>query len=484
MATDMREGIARPREEGFSGVRVAARRDQALRAKPPTRWVLLPRALDLPTQVAFALLVVVAATLARLGLGLINPRIVSFSLYFPAVLLAALVGGWRSGLTATVMSAALAWGLFVGPRAGVSSPVWVSLVNLSLNTGIAAAMVLVAGHIGTLVERLGRSQKALAERNLYYDTLFHTMSEGFALCEAIRDDQGRLTDYVVLEINPALQRMLGVGPEATGGKLSDVPVDMSGWLARCARVLETGASEVLEYHNPATGLWHEIHVNRVTSERMAQLFFDITERKVAQARQAALFDELNHRVKNNLSIVSAILRMQARGADPPVRAELLKAVDRVQSIADVHASLYQGHGSEDVDFGAYLESLCERLSGSLLQDDRIRIVPEARPALLAVDRAVALGMVVNELVTNAVKYAYPAPAEGEISVRFGPTAEGPVLSVGDRGLGLPEDFETRLGGLGMRLIRSLVQQVGGVLDIRRQPGATFEIRLRDGVRLD
>src|SRR6185295_5160583 len=96
-----------------------------------------------------------------------------------------------------------------------------------------------------------------------------------------------------------------------------------------------------EMHTPQADVWHEIRVTRVTETRMAQLFFDITDRKRADARQAELFDELNHRVNNNLALVSGVLRMKARDTDNEiVRDQLLRAESRVHSIAQVHKALY------------------------------------------------------------------------------------------------------------------------------------------------
>jgi PAS domain S-box-containing protein len=319
---------------------------------------------------------------------------------------------------------------------------------------------------------------AQKDRDERYEALFKTMSEGFALCEAIRDEAGRLVDYRIIEINPALRGMLGVGPEVVGTRLSDG--GSSGgeaWLSLCDRVLRTGNPASFEFHNRATGRWHEIRVNRVTQSRMGQFFFDVTERKAAEARQAGLFEELNHRVKNNLGIVSAVLGMQARGTEPRVRGELMKAIGRVQSISEVHDALYKGNRTEDVDFGPYLEGLCRRLSDSLLADDRIRIVVEAQSAPVAVDHAVPLGVIVNELVTNAVKYAYPAPETGVIAVRFSREEDGALLSVSDAGRGLPVGAEKKTKGLGMKLLGPLVEQVGGALTVGGPPGATFEIRI-------
>jgi two-component sensor histidine kinase/PAS domain-containing protein len=430
-------------------------------------------------RLGIGLTLVALATLGRLALGAVDPGSAPFVLYFPAILLAAFLGGWRVGAIAAAASLVLAYALFIGPRTGFARPGFVTALNIGLYSVASAAVVAIAGRVGALIEVLAQSRAALRARTSEYDGLFGMMSEGFALCDAIRDDQGRLADYVVVQMNPALQRMLGVGPEAVGGKFSAVPGDQSAWLALCERVLKTGEPTSFEYHNPQTGRWHEVHVNPVTRSRMAQLFFDITERKEAEAHKARLFEELNHRVKNNLTVVSAILSMQARGAEPATRANLMKAVDRVRSIAEVHGSLSHGREAGLVDFASYLRGLCERLTHSLLADDRIRIVAETTSMDIDAEHAVQLGMAVNELVTNAVKYAYPPPQEGVITVRLAASENGRVLSVSDTGRGLPNEIESKSGGLGLSIIQSMVKQVGGVLHIHRDPGTTFEILLPD-----
>jgi two-component sensor histidine kinase len=320
---------------------------------------------------------------------------------------------------------------------------------------------------------------ALVERQLGFDALLENMAEGFAMCEAIWDEQGSLSDYTILEMNTALQRMLGVGPEAIGTKLREGPGDWADWLKLCERVLKTGEPARFEGHTPRTDAWHEVSLTRVTNDKMAQIFFDITERKRAEARQASLFDELNHRVSNNLMLVSSILQMKARETDnDDVRDQLLRAVSRVGSIAQVHRVLYRGARTEAVDFSAYLKDLCAGVRASLIQDDRIKLEVESEPVFMPVDTAVPLGMVVNELVTNAVKYAYPPPANGPISVRLARDGDELVLAVHDIGRGLPDSAESRPGGgLGMKLIRSLVAQVHGVISTAGPPGAAFEIRL-------
>ena len=318
------------------------------------------------------------------------------------------------------------------------------------------------------------------ERQLSFDALLANMHEGFAMCEAIWDEQGSLSDYTILELNDALQRMLGVGREAVGTRLSDSPGDRTDWLRLCERVLTTGAPASFETHTPGIDRWHEIRVTRVTESRMAQLFFDITERKKAEARQGDLFDELNHRVNNNLALVSGILRMKARETDnDAVRDQLLRADARMQSIAQVHRALYQGARKDDVDLGAYLVDLCAGVQEALVHDQRIRVeVAAASGVSLPVDTVIPLGMVVNELVTNALKYAYPSPQRGAVLVRLAVAEDGLGLTVQDSGQGLPQSLEPRLAGrLGMKLVRSLVAQVGGTLSVIESPGTTFEIKV-------
>jgi len=307
-----------------------------------------------------------------------------------------------------------------------------------------------------------------------YDYLFNHISEGFAVCEARRNISGELVDYVIVEINPALQRMLGVGPEVVGSKLSDSGNVSRPWIDLCERVLRTGTAATFEFHNRKTGRWHDIRIARLGRDRMAQFFNDITERKQAEERQQRLFEEINHRVKNNLAMVSAVLRLQARDADERAREQLLKAVGRVQSISEVYRTLYGEQRTGDLNFGVYLEQLCRNLAASLIDESgRITIRSDADSANVPVDTAIALGLVVNELVTNAVKHAYPPPARGEISVRFRAQPDF-ILEVGDHGRGLPEQSDPS-PGLGMKLVHALVQQAGGELSVRKHPGATYTI---------
>jgi two-component system, sensor histidine kinase PdtaS len=131
-----------------------------------------------------------------------------------------------------------------------------------------------------------------------------------------------------------------------------------------------------------------------------------------------------------------------------------------------------------VDFGSYLQDLCAGMEHALVHDERIQVRVDAEPLSLPVDTAIALGMVVNELVTNAVKYAYPPPGKGLVLVGLVSAGDTLHLSVRDFGCGLPESEEAPAGGgLGMKLTKSLITQVNGELSITGPPGAAFQITM-------
>jgi two-component sensor histidine kinase len=339
----------------------------------------------------------------------------------------------------------------------------------------AAPNAAIPGLAG-LLRRLRADRRPPLDPDLRYRTLFECVSDGFALVEVIRDAQGRVVDYLVLEANPALLRILHMQTSPVGKRASEVLSDAPpAWLQACDRAMR-GAPLVFEYHAPRSGNWFEIHLSRITETQLAQLVVDITDRKRSEHRSSEMFDELNHRVKNNLAIVSGMVALQARATrSPEVRSQLETAVDRIQAIADVHASLYRTGRKDEVDFAAYLQDLCDRLRRSVLDPDRVTLRLEAEALSLPLDKAVAMGVLVNELVTNAAKHAYPPPASGQISVVLGQAGDELLLSVGDSGCGLPA--EPPPGGLGMRLVRSLVQQIGARLEVEHHPGATFRVRL-------
>jgi two-component sensor histidine kinase/PAS domain-containing protein len=421
-----------------------------------------------------AVVFVLAAAALRVSLSRLIPGFSIFSLFYPAILAAALVGGELTAALAVVLSLGICWFVMVAGHGVNLSPPAIA-VNLVTFFVTGTFLGVVGARLRWLLERRAADIERLADREARYRALFEGVSEGFALIEGVWFD-GRLIDLVAVEANPAILKMFNIaGPVAGQLQSRMVPKPMPEYLPACERAFR-GERPRLEFMDPTSQRWFEIRLNRAGENRLAQIMVDITDRKAAESHQSEMFDELNHRVKNNLAAVSAMLGMQARvSEDLGVREQLQKAVDRIQTIADVHASLYRGTSADQVDLGAYLQRLGERLSTTLVDPERVHVEVDAAPVMAPLDEAVALGLIVNELVTNAAKHAYPPPASGVISVSLKQPRSGIELRVADRGVGLPQVIEGR--GIGMRLVRSLVQQCRGEMEVGRDGGASFTIRL-------
>jgi len=210
---------------------------------------------------------------------------------------------------------------------------------------------------------------------------------------------------------------------------------------------------------------------------------DVTERKrVEQERDQALekhrwfLRELNHRTKNHLQMITAMLGLQAGySVSEEAKSAMQRAIRRINVIADLHGRLYRDESQEWIDAGAYFTDLCDGLRSSLLGDGRIDLRCEAASARLTLDQAVPMGLIVNELATNAIKHAFPDGRDGRIEVRFavdGPAAE---LVVSDDGCGLGPDGGPRQG-LGHRLVRALALQLGATVDVAGDRGTSHRLR--------
>ena len=217
---------------------------------------------------------------------------------------------------------------------------------------------------------------------------------------------------------------------------------------------------------------------------MAQLFRASSRSEAAHGRAEVaerdlMLRELEHRMKNNFQTVAALLSTQLRRAtDEPAREALREALNRVTSISQAHANLYAfGDHTQGVDMAVYLRELCGNLAVALLLGEKVRLKCCVEPGALDRDRAVAIGLIVNELVTNAAKHAFAEGAAGQISVAFEREANGYRLIVEDDGRGLPSDYATRRHGLGRGLVEAFTRQAGGSLKVVEAPGARFEVDL-------
>jgi len=189
--------------------------------------------------------------------------------------------------------------------------------------------------------------------------------------------------------------------------------------------------------------------------------------RVSNARLETLLREVNHRVSNSLAMVSAFVHLQAKAlANDEARAALEDTERRIQAIAQVHRRLYTSDDVESVAMDEYLAALVEELQETWSTSAAPRPIRlDAEQLRLHPDKAVSLGVIVNELVSNACKYAYGDGGAGEVRVRFGSAGEGHFhLTVEDDGIGLTEGAAPRGSGLGSRLVLAMAKSLASNLD--------------------
>lgn len=192
-----------------------------------------------------------------------------------------------------------------------------------------------------------------------------------------------------------------------------------------------------------------------------------------------LLKEIHHRVKNNLQVISSLLRMQSEALKDPGAAMALKeSQQRVLSMSMIHERLYGNNQFDAIDLGDYTQTLVDELFHSCANPpQRVTSRVDASRVLLNIDQAIPCGLILNELVTNALKYAYPDGAGGEVCIELKESAADRIrLTVSDHGVGLPEGLDCKnLTSLGLPIVDILTKQLGGTLQIESGPGATFHI---------
>ncbi len=217
-------------------------------------------------------------------------------------------------------------------------------------------------------------------------------------------------------------------------------------------------------------------------------FQDITERKQAEEKVKAslqekevLLQEIHHRVKNNLQIISSLLDMQADAVeDPRLWQALQDSQQRIRSMALVHEKLYQSDNLARIDFAEYIQDMVDYLV--MLYSPRVgHVVPrlEVETLALTIDFAIPCGLIVNELVSNALKHAFfPPPKEGEPEIRiaFQANSNGYQLTISDNGVGLPPEVDVADSpSLGLQLVNILVGQLQGSVSVNGDAGTQFTL---------
>ncbi len=312
------------------------------------------------------------------------------------------------------------------------------------------------------------------------DAVIESLADGVAVV----DHGARLVD-----INPALARVLGARRSALIGReirgvVRDVFEETGEWLDQTQAVTEL--RKVVNERECC----YEVRVSPTMSRRGAvasrvMVFRDITDRKVAEGRvkdslaeKEVLLKEIHHRVKNNLQVISSLLKMQSRHVDDAATRELLEeSQTRVKAMALIHERLYRSSDLRRIDFSTYVQELARDLTRTYGRECAARVESRVCDVHLPLGIAIPCALIISELITNALKHAYPGGRTGTISVSLTPLSAGSyVLAVEDDGVGLPDGFDIAGSeSLGLRIVSTLARQLNGDVRTVESEGTRFEI---------
>src|ERR1700732_1037854 len=227
------------------------------------------------------------------------------------------------------------------------------------------------------------------------------------------------------------------------------------------------------------GALRQARIQKARDDAEAEVHASRDRYAALAAEREMLLREVNHRVGNSLQIIASLLHLQANSStQEDVKAALTNAMGRVAAVAQVHRRLYTSHDLKNVMLNQYLDALLEDLRRSAEGNRMSRLTLKADPIEIDPDRAVAIGIIVNELVMNAVKYAYPDGA-GPIHVDLKAEGDDLVLSIADDGVGLDVKTDPRSTGMGQRIVTAMASKLEA--SVERDPshaGTRIVLRFR------
>jgi len=292
-----------------------------------------------------------------------------------------------------------------------------------------------------------------------------------------------LTDYVrrtgraILADDDVHNKLMDEGEVELVGACSKV------WVGVPLKAPEgvTGVVVVQSYRDDAIYSERDMELLSYISEHIAMAI----NRKRAEEKiktslkeKDVLLKEIHHRVKNNMQIVSSLLRLQSRGVeDEKVQRIFEISQNRIRSIALIHETLYQSEDLSQIDFSNYIRRLTTHLlSVYRPKGTALKLNLDAQEVLLDINRAIPCGLIINELISNAMKHAFPLDKDGEIFVRFAAEDGVFTLIVKDNGEGFPKGLDFRAtASLGLQIVSDLVQQLEGDVRLEQEEGTAFII---------
>jgi PAS domain S-box-containing protein len=340
------------------------------------------------------------------------------------------------------------------------------------------------------VSDLKATERSLRQSQEQYALLFNRMQDGFALLEVVRNEEGSPCDLRVLQANPAIETLTGLPVEKAIGKTAgEVIPDLDHyWVEQLSQVAVTGEAGSFEQYSPSFDKWFNVEMFSPRQGQLAILFQDVTPQKKAEEAMRAsleektmLLKEIHHRVKNNLNMVSSLLNLQAEAAgNDEVRGILDVSQQRIRAIARLHEYFYRSPETGKIHIADYVQDMVNQLAmayGRAYGD--IEILVNVEDFNLDLDTALPCGLILNELLANAIKYAFPPEREGMfcvVEVEMRQEGDRIILRVADNGKGLPEGIDPlTTQTLGLQLVTMLAKQLKASLSVDTTGGTQYVI---------
>jgi PAS domain S-box-containing protein len=301
-------------------------------------------------------------------------------------------------------------------------------------------------------------------------------------------------DFEIVKMNRAFADLCKMKPEDIFGRKcyevihgKNEPWDACPHKKSC----DHGKAFTEEFFEPGLGIYLQVSTSPIFDESgeifgSVHMARDITERKKAEElinaslkEKEVLMKEIHHRVKNNMTVISSLLNLQSGYIEDAQYKEMFnESMNRIKTMALIHEKLYRSKDLARIKFSDYIEDMADSIYKTYgLNFDQIKLKQNIEKTSFSIDVAIPCGLIVNELLSNSLKHAFPENREGEISVTLLTNDKDEIeLTVGDNGVGMPEGLNFRhTDSLGMNLINGLVTQLQGKIELHTEKGTEFRI---------
>ena len=333
------------------------------------------------------------------------------------------------------------------------------------------------------------TENTLRQRNEEFQMLFSNSPYGIIICDLITDDNGVHVDFIHTQGNLSTEKQTGfIVEQLVGKKASElVSADLCKDLVeKYSKVVRTKKTLHYEQYFDIYNKYLSVTAYPLSENRFVLNFIDITELKQAEenlkmqlSEKEILLREIHHRVKNNIANIESFLMLQAgSSSNTETKTALTDAVSRVKGMRILYEKLLLSDVQCDLSVKDYVEKLVDSLTDFFDADRNITVEKKIDDFMLDSQRAISIGIIINELLTNVFKYTFKDSDTGKVVISLKKINSIVTITVHDNGVGIePEDLENKPKGLGLVIVKMLIDRLKGTYDIRQEKGTMVIIRI-------